>query len=388
MYGRNDLIKKIWQPSVIPLWKWQHYNLLVASEGRRFLLKASSGLPLIFELTKTVFPAVDIQLEMWRHQANGIVDDLLRAQALSSIEKKRFHCLGGSVYALYPSAIMKNAISFIVAFQTISDYLDNLCDRAGVEDETSFYALHQAMIDAVDPADTTCDYYQLYPYKNDGGYLNSLVEACKTCIRNLPSFSNVSEKMRLLVKFYCALQCKKHVKPSLREEVLMRWAEPLAEAYPNISVWEFCAASGSTLGVFMLFAAAQNVHFTVSQADAIFTAYFPWVGGLHILLDYFIDAEEDRLEGDFNFTYYYESAALCTKRLAYFAREAQDACRLLQFPAFHITVIQGLCAMYLSDSKALSYQNKHATAQILKQAGCRTQLYYKMCGLLRKMEKL
>ena len=56
----------------------------------------------------------------------------LRA-GLHGIRDKEFHCLGGSVYAPRTGGQRKDdGLRLIVAFQTISDYLDNLCDRTGV----------------------------------------------------------------------------------------------------------------------------------------------------------------------------------------------------------------------------------------------------------------
>jgi len=86
---------------------------------------------LITRFVKNIFPQVNQALEHWRKLAAEIPDPVLRKQALSSIRAKRFHCQGGSIYALYPGVNQEVMVGFIVAFQTISDYLDNLCDRAG-----------------------------------------------------------------------------------------------------------------------------------------------------------------------------------------------------------------------------------------------------------------
>ena len=79
------------------------------------------------------FPAVKRELSRWKSLAQTIPEPL-RTQALLSIEHKAFHCLGGSVYAQYPGVHGQTMLSFVVALQTISDYLDNLCDRLGVCD--------------------------------------------------------------------------------------------------------------------------------------------------------------------------------------------------------------------------------------------------------------
>ena len=51
----------------------------------------------------------------------------------------------------------------------------------------------------------------------------------------------------------------------------------------------------------------MNSQFKVEDAERIRKGYFPYIQGLHILLDYFIDQEEDKVVGDLNFCSYYEN---------------------------------------------------------------------------------
>ncbi|NJD02690.1 MAG: tetraprenyl-beta-curcumene synthase family protein [Ruminiclostridium sp.] len=333
-------------------------------------------------------PEVDIQLNKWIGCCICAGDDELKKQALSSIEKKKFHAQGGSVYSLYPSAGFGEAVSFIVAFQTISDYLDNLSDRAGVTDEAAFRELHQAMFDAVSPTGALHDYYNSYPYKSDGAYLERLVEACRLSIGKLPAFSKVSGTVLKYVRLYSDLQTYKHLELNRREKILKKWAEACLDEYPGIRWWEISAAAGSTLGIFLLISAANNPEFSENDVDLMDKAYFPWVCGLHILLDYFIDSEEDLKSGDLNFTAYYESARQCRERMAFFIERAFRECASLPHPEFHYTVIRGLLAMYLSDPKAASGIKKITSRNLLKKGGSRALIYFHLCRLLRRMNKL
>ena len=76
-----------------------------------------------------VRPAARTFLQGWKERARRIPDPELRRQALASIEAKTFHCEGGSLCGLTAGDNYRQAIEFIVAYQTISDYLDNLCDQ-------------------------------------------------------------------------------------------------------------------------------------------------------------------------------------------------------------------------------------------------------------------
>ncbi len=63
---------------------------------------------------------------------------------------------------------------------------------------------------------------------------------------------------------------------------------------------EWAAATGSTLGIFMLFTASFK-NGEGLEGKNICNVYFPWIQALHILLDYFIDRREDALHGGYEF---------------------------------------------------------------------------------------
>jgi tetraprenyl-beta-curcumene synthase len=339
---------------------------------------------LIYQFVKNIFPQVEKALDHWRQYALTIPDPVLKEQALASIKKKRFHCQGGNIYALYPGVNQEAMVGFIVAFQTISDYLDNLCDRVDCAEEKSFRRLHRAMEEALKPQLPLSDYYAYYPYQNDGGYLRSLVEECRRCLTLLPSYSRVREEGGELVSLYCDLQSLKHLNENIREDRMVRWAEPYRKIYPDLSPWEFGAAAGSTLGIFMLCAASCQEHLKSEEVKQIKEAYFPYISGLHILLDYFIDQREDQEEGDLNFFTYYRSEKEAGARLDFFLQKAQEKAAMLRYSDFHLTVIKGMLAMYLSDQKARSPLLRETVRALLARGGMTAALMYYTCMLLRK----
>lgn len=343
---------------------------------------------MIIRFLSQVFPLVAKELEHWLAKAEQIPDRELRVQALASIRLKKFHAQGGSVYALYPLNDLPGTVRFIVALQTISDYLDNLCDRAGVMDETAFSQLHLALGDAIDPARPTADYYRYYPFKNDGGYLGQLVITCRQQLKQRPSYHLVMPEIAKYVKRYSQLQSYKHLTLAKRENRLRVWAEQNLDPANPIFWWEYAAATGSTLSMFLLYAVSADPTLRPQLVEAIDRAYFPWVTGLHILLDYFIDASEDSESGDYNFTSNYRNRSECLNRLAFFLKQSIRSCRALPNPYFHLTVIRGLLAMYLSDPKALEPQNKETSLNLVGYAGPKCRLYHYCCRLLRALKKI
>lgn len=300
---------------------------------------------------KYVLPEVRSQLSEWRRFAERIPNPELRKQALDSMTTKQFHCEGGAVYAAADIENRHILIPLIVAFQTISDYLDNLCDRSTSLDPADFRRLHQSMLDSIDPDAVPAAYYQFRDEQEDGGYLRALVEACQSRIRMLPSYSRIQPYVAELVGLYCDLQVYKHIRKDLRETELIRWWEQHKSPYPDLYWNEFAAAAGSTLGVFMLFLAAADPNLDEDAGRSIQNRYFPYVCGLHILLDYLIDQEEDRIGGDLNFCNYYDGADEMLSRLAYFVERARTNVAGMEHSQFHRMIIEGLLALYLSDPK-------------------------------------
>lgn len=342
-----------------------------------------SGTRLIARYILKVFPKVEVELKRWGGICENAKDDMLKKQAVASIQHKKFHAQGGSVFALYPKVNLPDAVKFIVAFQTISDYLDNLCDRSGVFNEASFRRLHLAMADAIDTEGEIHDYYLLYPYKEDNMYLRSLVEECRAQISKLPSHHLVKNAMKKYVELYTDLQSLKHLHKNIRELKLSSWSKNYITQYKDITQWEFCAATGSTLGIFVLYAATHDPELTKEDVRGIEAAYFPWICGLHILLDYFIDTSEDKQMEDLNFVYYYNNIKQCEDRLSLFIQRSFECCSGLRYPEFHMTVIKGLLSMYLSDPKAFLGLNRLATKNLTKAGGKRTLMYHNMCRALR-----
>ena len=338
-------------------------------------------------ITRT-FPAVAKELKAWRRAAAEIPERELSRQALASIDKKRFHCQGGSVYTLYNSSRSNIILPFIVALQTISDYLDNLSDRVGESAEAGLVSLHGAMMAGVDPAWLLADWYQYYHYSNDGGYLGQLVDTCRKSLQQIPHYNTVVSFTSRLAALYSDLQVFKHIDKSCREQRLKLWFNRYQVLAPDVKWWEFSAACGSTLGIFALTALAAEGPVSENEAERLLDCYFPWLCGLHILLDYFIDLDEDRRHGDLNFVSYYPSQNDVQTGMLKFLEEAQLRAGRLPRPLFHLTVIKGLLAMYLSDPKALQPARIETAQLLLRRGGAETERMHRICLALRSMKML
>ncbi|PYZ93972.1 tetraprenyl-beta-curcumene synthase [Salipaludibacillus keqinensis] len=332
----------------------------------------------MYKVYKHVIPVVHEYLAEWRKKAEEIPNEELRTQALMSIDSKTFHCEGGAIYALLSGDGFREVVRFIVAYQTISDYLDNLCDRSTSLDPADFRALHESMPDALTEGAKVRDYYRFRDEKDDGGYLTSLVKTCQECIGHFPSYPAVQQETVKLANLYSDLQVHKHVKEEERVPRLTTWFDHHKQSVGPMRWYEFSASSGSTLGIFCLASySAGKQSMTPEEAIEIKKGYFPWVQGLHILMDYFIDQEEDREEGDLNFCFYYKNEEDMLSRMEHFFKEADKSLRPLPDSSFHRLINNGLIAIYLADDKvkkdpALKKKGK----RLIRSGGASTLFFY------------
>lgn len=332
---------------------------------------------LMSKVYRKILPAVHQELAYWKERADQIPNQELRRQALASIEHKTFHCEGGAILALTAGEDYLKAVKFIVAYQTISDYLDNLCDRSTSLDPDDFAALHESMSDALSLDAEKKNYYHLRDDQDDNGYLNDLSETCRSVLREIDNYEWIKDYLLELCQYYCDLQIHKHVKKEERVPRLEKWFHRYKNRLPKMEWYEFSACSGSTLGIFCLISYAMRADFTANDAKNIHAGYFPYIQGLHILLDYFIDQEEDKAGGDLNFCFYYENQETLFNRLKHFVMEADKHTALLPHRKFHQLINRGLLGIYLSDSKVRKQKNVRKLAKgIIKTGGWASYFFY------------
>ncbi|MDQ0160962.1 tetraprenyl-beta-curcumene synthase family protein [Aeribacillus alveayuensis] len=335
---------------------------------------------LMRKVYRDVLPTVHHYLKYWKKRAENIPNEELKKQALNSIQTKTFHCEGGSILSIIARNHLETCIEFIVAYQTISDYLDNLCDRSTSLDPKDFRMLHQSMDDALTINADVKNYYQFRKDQDDGGYLQDLVLTCQRILRKLKHYPLIVDHLRELCRYYCDLQVHKHVKVDERIPRLEKWFESYRPHLPEMEWYEFSACAGSTLGIFCLVSYAFQEHFTEELAKQIKYGYFPYVQGLHILLDYFIDQQEDEQEGDLNFCHYYESETMLLNRLEHFVIEADKSLQGIPHEKFHRLINRGLLGIYLSDDKVYEQKQLWKAVRKLIRLGGSTSIFFYLNG--------
>ncbi|PKR78147.1 DUF2600 domain-containing protein [Halalkalibacillus sediminis] len=335
---------------------------------------------------RKIFPQANEELDGWRKLAEKIPNDELRTQALESIDSKTFHCEGGSIYAVLARENWEDAISFIVAYQTISDYLDNLCDRSTSLDPEDFRQLHLSMLDAISPnsVNKRRNYYQFRDEQDDGEYLASLVATCQEITRRIKDYERIYPTIHRLAGLYIDLQVHKHVRLDERVPRLEEWFNREKDD-EELFWYEFSAATGSTIGIFCLISYGLD---DIYVGEEVYQSYFPYMQGLHILLDYFIDQKEDEVEGDLNFCHYYESEDILKERFEYMIKNAREGINGIPDPQFHEQIVVCLVGLYLSDRKVNDFHNgKEICNHLLRKTGWKAKFIYWNGKGYRKVKK-
>lgn len=349
----------------------------------------SNSIKLMNRVYKEIFPTVQKELNYWRKKAENIPNEELRKQALASIESKDFHCEGGAILALIAEEKKVDAIRFIVAYQTISDYLDNLCDRSTSHDPNDFSALHESMFHALLTHSKETNYYRYRLDQDDNGYLESLVQTCQEFNRSLTAYPKIAHTLWELCAYYCELQVHKHVKKEERVDRLKQWFALHEDKLPNLTWYEFSACTGSTLGIFCLISYALRDDFREEHVDQIRNGYFPYIQGLHIMLDYFIDQEEDLEGGDLNFCFYYQNEQELFKRLSHFVLKADLHTNSMPHQKFHKLIHRGLLGLYLSDEKVEKRKDlKSLAKKLVKLGGRQSWFFYVNARIYRTIKRM
>lgn len=334
---------------------------------------------------KQVIPTVHRYLEQWKERAQTIPNDELRAQALDALENKYFHCEGGGVYGLLAKDRFDDVIQFIIAYQLTCDYLDNLCDQSPSFDPNDFRALHQALLDALSPGAEFKNYYEFREEKEDGGYLHTLVKTCQDLLITFPSFEIVQEKMLELSGLYGDLQVHKHVKKEERVPRLEAWFEEHRHKVPEMTWFEFSACTGSTLGIYTLATYSTRPDLTEEIAETLKDGYYPWFQGVHLLLDYFIDQEEDLIDDELNFLSYYENDEQMIERFRFFVDQTEKKLAVLPDANLHRLLLQGAIAVYIADEKVQKDKEmKKKSKKMIKRGGLPTIIFYLNSWIFRR----
>jgi tetraprenyl-beta-curcumene synthase len=342
---------------------WAVKHVLLSPARLKFLAADGLSVPVrLVSFLRRIVPRASAELEVIRERAAVIPDELLRREALASVDGKSYHVAGACIFATFlPDDVARQYIAIVAPLESIYDYLDNLCDRHPNVATEAYPVLHQAIADALDPMAELRDYYAAGPSGDDGGYLRWLVTRTQDALRAVDGYERLLPMFREAAGLYGEMQTYKHYPAGDRELALIGWFERRGRGL-DLEWQEFASAAGSQFQVYApLFELMAG---SPGAIEAAYGAHFPAVAALHVLLDSFIDQAEDREHGELCFAEVYGSPERLTERVGVLAGRAKRGFGGLPDPGVHRFVLRVMALFYLTHPKVYA-QGLNAQSEAL-----------------------
>jgi len=335
--------------------------------SRLGLARAFSGAAAKYWLE--IFPQVKRELRHWHRQALRIPDPGLRRQALATQHAERGNLDGAAAFAvLAPRAHRAQVVRASIAFQIAYEYVDSLAEEPNSDPLANGERLHLALLAALDPHIEQPDYYEFHAGKCDNGYITYLVGTCREALATLPSYDTVADDALRAARRMAAYQSLNH-DPRGEVMALARWASDLTPTGTGLRWWETAAGAASSLTLLPLIAAAAQPALDASEASAMDSAYFPWIGSLNQLLDSLIDQAADREAGHHSLVDHYVSIEEMAARLGSIATRAMQATESISGSIQHALILAAMSSYYLSAPGALTPSARVVARHVLDAMG-------------------
>lgn len=299
------------------------------------------------------------------------------------LEHKRTHAHGAALFWTLPRRRNLQLLRLLVAYELIWDFLDNVSERAAAHGLVDGRRLHLAIAEAIDLRASVSDYYGALPWRDDGGYLRALVEACREGCSVLPSYPLVRELAVREAHRAQVLAINHDPDPLRRDAQLRRW---VLEQFPDQRIvrwWELTGAASAPLAIHALLALAAEPRARRAEIRRTYAAYFPWLSAATTMLDSYVDQIEDLANGDHSYVSHYPSPdhAIWGIR-ALVLRSLGEACGL-RHGHRHAVIAAAMIAMYLSKDTAPTPQLRAGAATFVQAGGALTRLLLPILRLWR-----
>jgi tetraprenyl-beta-curcumene synthase len=315
-----------------------------------------------------VFPGVCAERRRREARAQEIPDQLLRQVVVDAL-RKWGNIEGASAFAAFvPRRRREAAARAMVCFQAAYNYLDMLTELPNTDPVANGRLLHRALLVALDPEAEHLDYYAHHHLHEDGGYLAETVDGCRAALAQLPSYAAVAPAALRAAERIVAFQSCNTGEVQGDYLALERWARAHTPRGSGMRWWETAAAGGSSLGIYALIAAAAEPHVDPEEIAAMETAYFPWIGSLHSLLDNLIDAAEDYATGQRSLVGCYASPCDAATRMGMLAERSSHAAQALP-GSRHTLVLAAMASFYLCTPEARAPEAAPVADAVLEALG-------------------
>jgi tetraprenyl-beta-curcumene synthase len=296
--------------------------------------------------------------------------------------------LSRALWALRPDTGMEDRITFILSFCSLTKMLEACCSGSDIHSDGYSRRLYSILSSAVDlskPVDL-----EQWQYLSSTGFkgetavlLAKLCNQCREGLSMLPSYWEISPKIKKYMQLYIDLQTYKNYPKQIRNEFLSTWSDYYIKKYDGIYWWEFCAASDSLLGIIAMYYLASDTQISAEEIRLIDEACFPWLCCLESLLRSY-NANRILLGNDvFDYTYYYDNLKAIEERLEYMASKAEASICRLKDKNYFSFIFKAMTGLYLSDPEADFGMHHLSTDRFLSKFSS-VKPYYNICRLMRQ----
>lgn len=348
------------------------------SVGQSRALAAAAARELVWGLA-----AVASEVRDWRTRAITIPDQPLRSDALSALTRKRGHTDGAALLWTIPRIRDQNLLRLLVAYEIIWDFLDGVNERAAAAGQANGRQLHLALVDALDLTRPISDYYRYHHYKDDGGYLRMLVEACREHCSGLPSYWAIRPLLVREAVRAQVLAINHDLDPALRDADLQKWAAETFPANSDATWFELTGAASASLTIHALLALGAQPACSEEHLDQASAAYFPWISAATTMLDSYVDQVEDVANGDHSYVSHYATPQLAAARIRELIERCLIESRSLRDGERHAVIVACMVAMYLSKDSAHADSVSETTKSLVCAGGSLTRLLLPILRLWR-----
>ncbi len=293
-------------------------------------------------------PAAKRELRYWRRRAQAVPDTQLRAASLAKHSDEALNSEAAALFAiLAPRRSRALLVELIVAYQVMYDYLDAVNEEPVGAQLLDGRHLHQALVDAVQPARRRFDYYTHHPRQHDAGYLTTLVKVCNTSLGRLPSTAAVGRLLAVAAERCGEAQARNHAVGAAGDGQLADWSKAQTSD-GGYYWWELAAAGISCLAIHALLTVAATPRKTETDAERVDAAYFPSICAISALLDSVVDRPTDITTGNHSFAAHYTTMRLATVRCEAIIAIAREEVEVLPNGRLHRMLLAGIVAYYIS----------------------------------------
>lgn len=328
------------------------------------------------------------ELARWRYLAGRIPEGPLRTDAIDALLRKRGQSDGAALFSILPQSRSRPYLRLLVAYQVIWDYLDSVNERGANAGITNGRQLHLALVDALDPGSPTRDYYAHSPWRDDGGYLQALVDTCRECCTRLPSYHRVRTLVLRDARRAQVLALNHDTDPRRRDRALRQWA---AVEFPNgheASWWELTGAASAGLAAFALLALACEPDPDQHEIQRTHAAYFPWGSAVACMLDSYADQAEDAENGDHSYLTHYPSQQAAVAGTCELVRRCMCELHALENSEKHRVIVCSMVALYLSKDSARTGPIRTSSNEIALAGGSLSRALIPVLRLWRAAHRL